>query len=190
VKGEKKMKRGTWIVAFTVAVGLALSLIGQAWAQYPPPAGSVVLAAGDATPGLGVEVAVTATVLDSSGLPAAGVACTFHIAQQPGGDASVDPGPVTTDAAGNVSTRLQTGSTAGTIAVEAVCGELSALVSVVASAGQEGAAPPPASLPDTGVGATPEDGGGASWVFWGLIAAGMGIGLGGLATALRRPRAQ
>ena len=85
------MRRGTWIVAFTAAVGLALSLIGQAWAQYPPPAGSVVLAAEDATPGLGAEVAVTATVLDAGGLPAAGVACTFRIAQQPGSDASVNP---------------------------------------------------------------------------------------------------
>ena len=180
------MRRGTWIVAFAVGVGLALSLFGQAWAQYPSPVGSVVLAAEDATPGLGVAVDVTATVLGENGLPAEGVACTFRIAQQPGDGASVDPGPVTTDAAGNVSTSLQTGSTAGTIAVEAQCGELSALVSVVA----EGAAPPPASLPDTGIGAKPEDGGGASWAFWGLIAAGMGIGLGGLATALRRTRAQ
>lgn len=184
------MRRGTWIVAFAVGVGLALSLFGQAWAQYPAPVGSVVLAAGDATPGLGVAVDVTATVLDESGLPAEGVACTFRIAQQPGSGASVDPGPATTDAAGNVSISLQTGDTPGTIAVEAVCGELSALVSVVASAGQQGAAPPPASLPDTGIGANPEDGGRASWAFWGLIAAGMGIGLSGLATALRRTRAQ
>ena len=183
------MKRGTWIAAFTAAVGLALSLIGQAWAQYQPPVGSVVLAAGDATPELGAEVAVTATVLDQNGLPAEGVACTFRIAQQPGANASVDVGPATTDAAGNVSTSLQTGSTAGTIAVEAVCGELSALVSVEAGAGEEGAAAPPASLPDTGVGAKPEDGGGASWAFWGLIAAGIGIGLSGLTIGLQRARA-
>jgi len=182
------MRRGTWIAAFTVGVGLALGLIGQAWAQYPPPVGSVALAAEDATPALGTEVDVTATVLDDSGVPAEGVDCTFRIAQAPGSTASVDPGPATTDADGSVSTTLNTGNTAGTIVVEAECGELSALVSLVASAGAE--APPPASLPETGIGAQPDDGGATVWAFWGLIAAGVGIGLGGLAIATRRTRTQ
>ena len=170
----------TWFVAVALAMGLALGLLTQAWAQYPPPGGSVVLSAGATALDVGDEVALTATVLDQDGTPAAGVECTFSIADQPGADAAVDAGPFTTDAAGNVSTTLDAGSTAGTIAVEANCGELSAQVSVVAS---EAAAPPPASYPETGVG---EDGGGLNWAFWALIAAGAIAGLSGLGLAWRR----
>lgn len=180
----RRKSRGAWFVAVSLGVGLALGLITQAWAQYPPPGGSVVLAAADTTPGLGETVAIDATVQDEAGVPAAGVECTFSVAQQPGNDASVDAGPFTTDAAGNVSTTLNTGSADGTIVVEAACGELSAQVSVVATAQ---AAEPPASLPETGTGA---EAGGTGWAFWALIGAGVVVGLGGgLAVAWRRMKA-
>ncbi|OGO50372.1 MAG: hypothetical protein A2148_12410 [Chloroflexi bacterium RBG_16_68_14] len=160
---------------------LALGLLGQAWAQYPPPVGSLALAARDTTPDLGEEVAITASVLDENGEAAAGVECTFTIAEQPGDDAGVDPGPFTTDADGNVSTTLNTGSAEGAITVEATCGELSALVSVVAGA----AAAPPASLPETGSGAQDS----TNWAFWALIAAGAVVGVSGLAIAWRLAKA-
>lgn len=181
---------GTWLVALSLGAGLALGLFAQAWAQYPPVTGNVVLAAEDTAPGLDEEIAVTAAVQDESGSPVAGVECTFSIAQQPGEDASVAPGPFTTDASGNVSTTLDTGSATGTIVVEAVCGELSGLVSV--AAGVAAAPPasipaaPPASLPETGSGA---EGGGTGWAMWALIAAGVVVGLGGLAVAWRRVKA-
>jgi hypothetical protein len=165
---------------------LALGLAAQAWAQYPPVTGNVVLAAGDATPDLGEEVTLTAAVLDENAEPLAGVECSFSIASQPGDDASVDAGPFTTDANGNVSTTLDTGSTAGAIVVEASCGELSAQVSVVAGeaeppASQPGAEPP-ASLPDTGSGAASSS---AGWAIWAIAAAGVVAGLSGLAIARR-----
>lgn len=180
--------RRTTIITWLVAAGLAIGLASHAWAQYPPPAGNLTVGAGDTTPDLGASVTVTATLLDETGEPVAGVECSFSIADQPGSDASVAAGPFTTDADGSVTTALNTGSTAGTIAIEATCGELSAQVSVVA--GAPGALPPgalpPASLPDTG-GAGAEEG--INWLFWTLIAAGALIGTSGLFVAWRRVKA-
>ncbi len=179
---------GTWLVAIVLGAGLTVSLFGQARAQYPPPVGSVALAAGDSTPVVGEDVSVTATIEDENGDPAAEVECTFSIGQQPGSDADVDAGPFTTGANGQVSSSLHTGSAPGTIVVVAECGGLSAQVSVVASA----AAPPPsvpgeppASLPSTG---SATEGGGHNWAFWALLAAGV-VGLGGLVFGWRRARA-
>lgn len=174
---------GPWLLAVVLGLGWAWGLPGPASAQYPPPTGNVAVAAANAAPSLNSTVAVTATVRDQNGSPASGVQCTFGIAQQPGSSASVGAGPFTTDANGNVSTTLQTGSTAGTIVVQATCGGLTAQVSVVAGTAGPGAAAPPASLPRTGGGA--EDGG-TNWAFWSLIIAGLLVGAGGLSVAWRR----
>ena len=125
-----KRRERTLLGALGLGIALAVGLLAQAWAQYPPVTGNVVLAAADATPDLGEEVTLTAAVLDENAEPLAGVECTFSIARQSGDDAAVEAGPFTTDANGNVSTTLDTGSTAGTIVVEANCGELSAQVSL------------------------------------------------------------
>lgn len=81
---------------------------------------------------LGATVEVNAAIVDAEGNPAAGVECSFAIKEQPGSDASVAAGPVTTDAEGIASTSLSVGNTEGTIVVESTCGDLSAEVSVVA----------------------------------------------------------
>ena len=181
-----KRRERTLLGALGLGMVLALGLLAQAWAQYPPVTGNVVLTAGDATPELGEEITLNAAVLDESGEPLVGVECTFSIVEQPGGDASVDAGPFTTDADGNVSTTLDTGSTAGAIVVEANCGELSAQVSLVA-----GAAAPPASQPDAEPPASlPETGGGggsssAGWAIWAIVAAGAVAGLSSLSIAWR-----
>ena len=181
----KKRSSGIWFVALSLGAILALSLIAQASAQYPPPVGSLITGADDTTPDVGDDVGITATVLDEIGDPLADVDCTFSIADQPGSDASVDSGPFTTDSDGNVSTDLDTGSTEGTITVEATCGDLSAFVSVAAGAASAPPAAPPASLPDTGSGAGQDD---AGWAYW-LIAAAVVAGIGSLAIAWRRLRA-
>jgi hypothetical protein len=139
------------VLAAFVGLGLLSLPAPLASAQYPPPAGSTVaLVAGDIAPAVGDTVSIAATVTDPAGDPAAGVACTFAIASQPGGDASVEPGPVTTNADGVAATVLHIGSTGGTIVVETTCGELSSLITVVAGAAEEPEAPaaPPASQPD------------------------------------------
>ena len=180
----KKSNIGTWFVAVSLGVGLAVGLVAQAWAEYPPEDGNVVLAADSTTADLGEEVAVTATISDQNGDPAANVDCTFSISEQPGDDASVDAGPFISDADGNVSTTLDTGSTEGTIVVDVDCGDLSAQVSVVAGT----AAAPPASLPSTGIGAGAEAGS-TVWALWALIAMGVTVGFSGLALGLRRSKA-
>ncbi len=78
----------------------------------------------------GREVEVTATVLDETGDRVAGVECTFSIHAQPGSDASVDPGPVTTDAEGRATTTLRVGSTAGIVEVRADCDGISQVLRV------------------------------------------------------------
>ena len=181
------MHRGT-VTGALAAIGLALvltiGLAGQAGAQYPEGTGNVVLTAGDTTPTVGDTVPISLTIEDEDGVALANVECVFRIAGQPADSASVETGPVTTDANGNASTTLHTGGAAGTIVVEAVCGDLTAQVSVVAGAG--GAAAPPASLPDTGTGAGTQ---GVDWAFWALIAAGAALSLSGFALARRRIRA-
>ena len=172
----------TWLMAIGLGAVLALGLLGQAEAQYPPPNGSLVLTSADGTPDLNSDVLVSAVIQDENGDAAAGVDCTFAVTDQPGTDAEVDPGPFTTDADGNVSTTLSTGATAGTIVVEATCGTLSAEVSLVA-----GEAAPPASLPSTGTGGSES---GTAWAFWALIAAGAAVALSGMAIAWRRAKAK
>ena len=188
----KTINIAAWSVAAGLALGLGVGLASQAWAQYPPPTGSVVLATESTTAQLGEEIDLSVTVQDETGASAAGVDCTFLITQQPGDDASVDAGPFTTDSEGNASTTLNSGSTEGIIVVEATCGELSAQVSVVA--GDEAAPPaslpdagddaaPPASLPDTGSEGKSNSINSTALV---LITVGLVLGLGGLAVAWRR----
>jgi hypothetical protein len=174
------------ILLGVVALGLALAggLGGQAAAQYPEVNGHAELTAGDATPAVGDTVPITVTVEDEGGVALADVECSFRVAQQPGSTATVDAGPVVTGADGTASTTLHTGDEAGTIVVEAVCGELSAQVSVVA--GRGGGAAPPASLPDTGTGLGASDDG---WAFWGLIGTGAALFVSGLAISRRKTRA-
>jgi hypothetical protein len=171
------------LMAVLLGAGLAACQQGEARAQYPPVVGNVAVEVADATPALGEEVEVTAVVLDAAGEPAGGVECTFGIAGQPGDDAAVEAGPFTTADDGTISTTLQTGSTAGTILVEANCGELQASVSLVAGAatGPGGPAEPPASLPDTG-GGTGQD---ATWPALALMLAGLVIGVSGIGVAWR-----
>ena len=164
-----------------IAGALAIAPIERAGAQYPEPIGDVIIAVGDATAGPGEDVVVTATVLDENGAAVAGASCTFAIGGQPGTDASVQPGPFTTDAEGRVSTTLSTGSGEGEVVVEATCVQTdcpvdadgcdlsaTATVSVGGQAAPPGSqAEPPASLPDTGGG--PDGAGGASgWAFFAL----------------------
>lgn len=174
-----------WVAALGVATVLMAALVAQAMAQYPPVHGNVLLTAGNGTLALGGRTTINATVVDEAGNAVSGLSCTFSVAQQSGTDASVDHGPFTTDATGRVSTTLNVGSAAGTIVVEADCGELSAAVSVVASGAQTPAAPP-ASLPGTGAGGAS---GGIGPVAWALIAAAAMAGVSGFGFAWRRRKA-
>lgn len=157
------------VLVGVLAAIAVLALAGQAAAEYPPADGAVVVASANSTPATNESVVLTATVVDAEGGPVAGAECTWAVTDQPGADASAEEGPFTTDSEGNVSTTVDTGSTEGTVVVEATCGQLSAVASLVV--GGEEAAEPPAALPDTGSG-----GGTATHaMIWVLIAGGLSV---------------
>lgn len=135
---------------------------------------TTTISADNASVATGGETNVTVNIVDDAGNPVAGTECTFSISSQPGTDASVDAGPVTTDANGNATTTVQVGSTEGQIDIEATCGSETVTVSVVAGA----AASPPASLPQAGAEGVTSTGGSASTLLVMLLAA-LGVTLTG-----------
>ena len=135
---------------------------------------TTTISADNASVAAGGETNVTVNIVDDAGNPVAGTECTFSISSQPGTDASVDAGPVTTDANGNATTTVQVGSTEGQIDIEATCGSETVTVSVVAGA----AASPPASLPQAGAEGVTSTGGSASTLLVMLLAA-LGVTLTG-----------
>ena len=126
------------------------------------PPGKLTLTIPDESLAPNDEVEVTATLVDDNGDPVVGVDCTFSIFSQPGDDATVDPGPVTTDADGKASTTLNVGSTPGIVEVQADCNGFSQLLDVTVSP----------SLPATG--AALEADGGFSVGLWAMIGALVG----------------
>jgi hypothetical protein len=142
--------------------------------ETPPAGGGVDVTVEDAEVGVGEDVDVTATVTDDAGNPVEGEECTFEIIDQPGDDATVEAGPVTTDAIGEATTTLHAGTTPGTIQVQATCGAFTEVLDVVVS---------PAALPDTGGATGSSDTG--TWLI--ALAAGLAaFGLGALALRARR----
>jgi len=174
------------IVTTGILVALAASLLALplfhevARAQYPPPTGNVTLTAETTTATAGSSVPISATIRDQYGSVVAGVACKFSVISQPGTDASVVSGPFTTDASGVAQTTLSAGSTAGTIVVGALCGELSAQVSVVNSAA--------VGLPPTGTSQADDSPAGITWALG--IAAGAALGIGGTLAVMMVRRAR
>jgi hypothetical protein len=140
--------------------------------ETPGPDGSVSVTVADETVGVGEDVLVTATVVDGAGNPVEGEECTFEIFSQPGDDAAVEAGPVTTDTNGEAATTLSAGTTPGTVQVEATCGAFTEVIDVTVS---------PAALPGTGTGGRSET---TNWlVLAGALAA---LGLGALTLRARR----
>ncbi len=202
------MKKGMWRWTRSGAV-LALGALvvwmgvpGGAQAQYPPPTGSATLLASDVTPTVGGSVALNVQIVDTEGAPVEGASCLFTIAEQPGTNAHVLAGPVITDAAGIAETTLTVGSIQGLIGVQAQCGELTALTSVVAGAAIGAAPAPPApigavpapagavpavGLPATGDGSmASSDGGATPW----LVALTVGVALALAVGGVRRARSR
>lgn len=150
-----------------VSIGLLLALAtswGLAFAQYPPPVGSVTTSVVDTAPATGTSVTCTCAVLDTQGNPVAGEVCTFTIVSQPGTDASLSSTTAVTNAQGIATVALSTGSIPGPIVVRAEARGIQSQVTVNAQA--PGVAPPtlppgavPAAPPPTGAGQDGEPGG-------------------------------
>jgi hypothetical protein len=185
-------------VGILTVAGVALSgLFAQpASAQYPPPASAVALAASDIAPAVGDTVSIAATITDATGDPVTGTECTFAITSQPGDDASVEAGPVMTNEDGIAATLLNIGSAEGTIVIEADCGELSGLVSVVAGAAEEPDAQmaPPAPAATAGdlpaAGDAPGEAAEHRAYFWAALALALVVAPGALYLSVRLRRSR
>jgi hypothetical protein len=175
MRGIWRWARGGIVLALGALVAW-MAIPGGAQAQYPPPTGSVTMSVSTATPMVGQSVVLGVQIVNPTGAPVAGTSCLFSITQQPGTDAYVMAGPVTTDVAGMAETTLDVGSTPGLINVKAQCGELSAMTSVVAGAAQA------VALPATGEGSMASSGGSFPW----LVALAVGVGLALAAMGARR----
>jgi len=163
------------IVLATVGLLVALAIAGEtASAQYPPPVGSVTTSLSDPTPATGTSVTCTCTVLDTVGNPVAGEVCEFTITSQPGTDASLSSTTAITNAQGIATVTLFTGSTAGTIVVEAEARSIESQATAVAEAATPVAPATPGAAPPTGVG---QGDGGTPLALW-IVAIGCAGALG------------
>ena len=165
-----------------------------AFAQYPPPVGSVAAGVSNGSPGTGATVTATCTVLDSQGQPLADEPCIFTIVSQPGSDASLGAPSVTamTNAQGVATATLSVGTKVGAVVVGVSAKGIQSQVTVnaqspaatVPAGAQPGAAPP--------TGAGEPDGNQVPTALWGVaIGAAIGLALASLflwRAAARRPR--
>ena len=190
--------------------GVLIALVASwaiAFAQYPPPVGSVTAGASNPAPSTGASVTVSCTVVDSQGQPVAGEPCTFAIVSQPGTDATLGAPSVTvnTNAQGVATAILSVGTNPGGIVVGVSAMGIQSQVTVSAQGAaatvppgaQPGGAPPtlppgaqPGAAPPTGAGDTGE--GQIPTVLWGVaIGAAVGLALASLflwRAAVRRPK--
>ncbi|HEU4758765.1 MAG TPA: hypothetical protein VFT91_02170 [Dehalococcoidia bacterium] len=176
------------ILAAAVMVGLLLiaSLVAvSSRAQpYPPPVGSLTVAATSTTPSTGGTSTLTATVLDNSGNPVANADVVFEIVSQPGTDARFSNGQSSitakTGANGVASAVLSAGSAPGNVLVKMIAGDKTSQVTLQVQ-GAPGA-------PATGGEPPSENSGGFSDWRALLLAAGALVLVGGGAVLIRRRR--
>ena len=181
-------------------VGVLIALVASwavAFAQYPPPVGSVTAGVSNPAPSTGASITVNCTVVDSQGQPVANESCTFTIISQPGTDATLGAPSVTanTNAQGLATAVLSVGTKSGAIVVSVSAMGIQSQVTVSPKA--PGAAPPtlppgaqPGAAPPTGAGDGEE--GQVPTALWGVaIGAAVGLALASLLlwrAAARRPK--
>ena len=128
------MTRITLTVAAALAAVVAIVIGGTAFAQYPPPQGSLVCEGAVIIPQTGSSVPVRAILDDSSGSPVEGQLVQFAIGFQPGTTAFLSSPNAFTDANGIASVTLFTGFSPGQIVV--LCNGLASVTEVRGLSGQ------------------------------------------------------
>ena len=133
-------------VALLIILALASLPVGAVLAQYPEPAGvcTVTPTALDVAPDSVIDLIVT--VLDGNGKPIPGVQGSAEITSQPGQGAVLLVSAFTTNATGNATISVRTGSALGNIGLRLKCGPLETVAGVRVG---PGALPKP---PATGMG--------------------------------------
>ena len=130
--------------------------------QYPPPCPcAVTVSVGEATPDIEDCIPITCKATDTAGAPVVDLECRMSVVSQPGTDATVTPGSVTTDVNGEATAQLCAGSAAGSVVVEAETDCCGSTGQVEVAPGTALVLPPaePGAPPATGAGT----GGGDSW---------------------------
>lgn len=132
-----------FLLPVVTVLALTASLPSVVLAQtYPAPAGSVQLIPSTGATGTGQNVAVLCRAIGANGAPLQGATCTMTISSEPGGpsgDASIGSKvhAATTDASGNASFNLFTGSQPGiitlTVKVESLESQVNIIVQVPVS---------------------------------------------------------
>ena len=167
------------------SVGVLIAVVAcwaVAFAQYPPPVGSVTAGVSNPAPGTGATVTATCLVVDSQGQPVANEPCTFTIISQPGTDATLGAPSVTanTNAQGIATAVLSVGTKSGAIVVGVSAMGVESQVTVNAQA--------PAATVAAGAKVPP---GGPPGVWAVAIGAAVGLALASLLlwrAAARRPK--
>jgi len=178
-------------------VGVLIALAASwavAFAQYPPPVGSVTASVSEPAPTTGASVTATCVVVDSQGQPVADEPCTFTIISQPGTDATLGAPSVTvnTNAQGVATATLSVGTKPGTIVVglSAMGIQSQVTVNTQTPAATVPAGAEPGAAPPTGAGDGEE--GQVPTAVWGVaIGAAVGLALASLLlwrAAVRRPK--
>jgi len=178
-------------------VGVLIALAAcwaVAFAQYPPPVGSVTASVSGPAPTTGASVTATCVVVDSQGQPVADEPCTFTIISQPGTDATLGAPSVTvnTNAQGVATATLSVGTKPGTIVLglSAMGIQSQVTVNTQTPAATVPAGAEPGAAPPTGAGDGEE--GQVPTAVWGVaIGAAVGLTLASLLlwrAAVRRPK--
>ena len=119
------MRTSILLVGILALAGGWIASASSVHAQsYPPPVGNCVFVPSNANPGLNQDVVMTLIWTDTGGTPLAAQAVTVGIASQPGTGAKLAPGQAITGADGTATFTLNTGPTAGVIALTANCGTI------------------------------------------------------------------
>ena len=142
------MKHRTRWLAGLAAVAFALVTAGTAFGVSGLGGGAVTIATPGGTLQCGVNITVTATLVDSAGTPIAGKAVNWSFTSTPSTDDVIKASPTTTNASGVAKTTVVLACVAGSRHLHAVAGAVSAsAVLGVTSAGLPNTSTLPSETP-------------------------------------------
>ena len=117
--------RSRWLAGFA-AVALALFTAGTAFGVSVTGAGAVTIGTPGGTLKCGVNITVTATLVDAAGAPIAGQAVDWSFTSTPSTADVINSSPTTSNASGVAKTTVVLACVAGTRHLHAVAGAVSA----------------------------------------------------------------
>ncbi|HLF71417.1 MAG TPA: hypothetical protein VI759_04630 [Dehalococcoidia bacterium] len=170
------MNKGMFLAAVAATLGIFILTAGVASAQYPPPGDELTCNVNKIVLKVSDSGDVVAKLTDLSGKPISGELVYFQFVVTPG-DAKLGTTSGVTNALGEVTVKVSSGNTAGTILVRAYSGEDSCqvLLTVV----KDPIAQVLPSAPRTGDGGLIQEGGNASpLLYGGFFASILALGLG------------